>query len=136
MRADDVDEATLIGFQKPVRIPSRVLPAGTYLFRSVPALSDSSYGVVRIYNADGSIIYGTFLTKYIERPDRSVATQLSLALPSLQRQPLTLLAWFYPRSSTGHEFVYARDEASRIAKEREVTLMATPDTGVVSGRVM
>jgi hypothetical protein len=136
VRANDVDEATLITFQRPVRIPNKVLPAGTYLFRSLATLSDDYYGVVRIYNADGSVIYGTFQTKYAQRPDGTVATQLSFAQPTSKKQPLTLLTWFYPGSLTGHQFVYAHQEASRITEEHQVTLMATPDTGVVSGRVM
>jgi hypothetical protein len=136
IRADDVDEAIQITFQRPVRIPNRVLPAGTYLFRSVASLSDDYYGVVRIYNADGSVIYGTFQTKYAQRPDSTVATQLNLAQPTSKQQLLTLLSWFYPGSLTGHEFVYSHQQASRIAEEHQITLMVTSDTGAVSGRVM
>jgi hypothetical protein len=136
IRADDADETTLITFQRPVRIPSRVLPAGTYLFRSIPELSDASYGVVRIYNANGGVVYGTFMTKYAERPRSSAATELHFAQPTSNKQPATLLAWFYPGSTSGHTFVYASLDANRIAEEREIKLMVTPNTGAVSGRVL
>jgi hypothetical protein len=136
VRANDVDEATQITFQRPVRIPNKVFPAGTYLFRSLATLSDDYYGVVRVYNADGSVIYGTFQTKYLQRPASSTATQLSFAQPTSKKQPLALLSWFYPGSLTGHEFVYSHQEASRIAEEHQITLTVTPDTGAVSGRVM
>jgi len=69
------------------------------------------------------------------RTHTSSATQLSFARPKSKAQPLTLLTWFYPDNSTGHQFVYQRREADQIAEEQKITLDMTR-TGTVSGRVM
>jgi hypothetical protein len=59
-RADQSDQATKVTFSQPVQLPGRVLPAGTYWF--VLPENATEHNQVRIFNADRTMLYGTFFT--------------------------------------------------------------------------
>ncbi|MGA8861307.1 MAG: hypothetical protein WB506_14985, partial [Candidatus Sulfotelmatobacter sp.] len=56
-RADEWNQRTELTFNEPVEIPGHALPAGTYWF--VLANNNSSRDIVRIFNADGSVLSAT-----------------------------------------------------------------------------
>ncbi|MGC2279639.1 MAG: hypothetical protein WA603_06455, partial [Candidatus Acidiferrales bacterium] len=65
-RADETNQATRVTFSQAVRIPGRVLPAGTYWFVLPQEITD--HNRVRIYNSDRTVFYGTVITINAERP--------------------------------------------------------------------
>lgn len=121
VHASDSNEATLITFTRSVRIPRGIdLPAGTYRFTSVNS------GAVVIANAEGTRFLAIVPAMPVPRRNTSLGTELSFAEPASRRQPIVLLTWFYPDNVVGHRFMYSSREASQIAEERQVTLMAMP----------
>lgn len=116
--AAEVNEATTISFTAPVQIPEQVLPAGTYIFEQ--AAPEENQNLVRIFNADRTIVYATLQTASAERKGPGNTTVV-LAKPE-NGDPDMLVKWFYPGRSTGHEFVYSKHQEQQIATGTQETL--------------
>jgi len=111
-RADTWDQLTYFTFSAPVEIPGVALPAGTYMFKLTDA--DGSRNVIRVLSKDGSKVYSTFFAIPDERltpTDKPVVTFEETPVGT----PEAIKAWFYPGDTVGHEFVYPKDQAQRIA---------------------
>jgi hypothetical protein len=111
-RADTWDQLTYFTFSASVEIPGVALPAGTYMFKLADA--DGSRNVIRVLSKDGSKVYSTFFAIPDERltpTDKPVVTFEETPVGT----PEAIKAWFYPGDTVGHEFVYPKDQAQRIA---------------------
>jgi hypothetical protein len=91
--ADESDQATTVTLGQPIRIPGRVLAAGTYLFKTVDA--DSGEHIVQIFSSDRTVQYRTFLTVAAERQEPADHTVITLAELETGQLPV-LVNWFYP----------------------------------------
>jgi hypothetical protein len=119
-RADEMDQSIKITFSQAIEIPGQVLPAGTYLFK----LADpNDLDVVRIFNSEGTRLYATLQTITAERRKPSGHTVVTLAKQP-DGKPETLLQWFYPGSTSGHELVYPKQEEQQIAQDQQQTVKA------------
>jgi hypothetical protein len=117
-RADEHDQASKFTFNKAVQIPGHVLPAGTYWF----VLADiNSRSVVQVFNSDRSALYATLLTVDADRSETTEKTAITFAERGMQ--PETIVLWFYPSSTIGHQFLYSEPEQQELAraKQRMVT---------------
>jgi hypothetical protein len=120
-RADENDQATKLTFNQPVQIPGRVLSAGTYWF--MLANTQLSRNIVRIYNSDRSTLIATVLT--IDTKSSTIPNQTAVTFAEPEpMQPQTLVSWFYPGESTGHEFIYSNKEEQELAQVKHHTTMA------------
>jgi hypothetical protein len=120
-RASERDQATEINFSKSVQIPGRVLPAGTYWF--VVSEANTSRNIVQIFNSDRSMLYATVSTINTE----SLTTTDKTAITFAEREPMqprTILSWFYPGHTPGHQFVYSNIEQQELAQVKHYTIMA------------
>jgi len=119
-RADEADQSTKITFSQAIEIPGQILPAGTYLFK----LADpNDLNVVRIFNSEGTRLYATLQTITAERAKPTGDAVVVLA-DQPQGRPETLLKWFYPGDTSGHEFVYSKQEEQQLAQARQQTIAA------------
>jgi Protein of unknown function (DUF2911) len=116
--ADEADQSTKLTFSKPVEIPGQFLPAGTYLFK---VANSNDLNLVRIFSADGTRLYATLQTISTERAEPTGNTVVTLAQQPNGR-PDALLKWFYPGDTTGHEFVYPKQEEQQLAQYRQQTI--------------
>jgi hypothetical protein len=121
-RASEEDQATKLTFNKAVQIPGRVLPAGTYWF--VLLETNTTPKVVQVYNSDRSTLYATILTNKVERPKPTDNTAITFADRG-SMQPETIVTWFYPGYTSGHEFVYSNREEQELAQVKRRTVMAS-----------
>lgn len=119
-RASQGDQATKLTFTKDVQIPGRVLPAGTYWF--ILAANNAAPNIVQIFNSDRSTLYATILTINVERSNPTSNTALTFADRG-SMQPETIVTWFYPGDTSGHEFVYSNREEHELAQVRHHTVM-------------
>src|SRR5579864_9238921 len=123
-RASEEDQALKLTFNQAVQIPGRVLPAGTYWF--VLANTNSALNIVQIFNSDRSMVYATILTGNAERPNPN-GTEITFADRG-SMQPQSIVTWFYPGETSGHEFVYSKSEEKELARVKHNTIMAAaPD---------
>jgi hypothetical protein len=120
-RASEEDQATELTFNKAVQIPGRVLPAGTYWF--ILADNNDAPNIVQIFNADRSTLYATVLTNNAERSNPTDNTAITFADRG-SMQPETLVTWFYPGYTSGHEFVFSNHEEKELAQVKHRTVMA------------
>src|SRR5216684_5308545 len=116
--ADESDLATTITFSQPVQIPGQVLPAGTYWF--LLANISEQQDVVQIYNSDRSKLYATLETATIESQEATGHTVVKLAEQESSK-PDALVAWFYPGETTGHEFLYSKDQEKQLSQDSQQT---------------
>ena len=126
-RADEMDQSIKITFNQATEIPGQILPAGTYVFK----LADpNDLDVVQIFNSEGTHLYATVQTIAAERRNPAARTIVVLA-ERPDGRPETLLQWFYPGSTSGHEFVYSKQEEQQLAQDRQQTIRAkqTAETG-------
>jgi hypothetical protein len=119
-RADEADQSAKITFSQPIEIPGQILPAGTYLFK----LADpNDLDVVRIFNSQGTRLYATLQTATAERAKPTGDLVVVLADQPAGR-PETLLKWFYPGDTSGHELVYSKQEEQQLAQAPLQTIIA------------
>jgi hypothetical protein len=121
VRADQADQATKVTFSQPVQVPGRVLPAGTYVF-VLPEEVNQHY-VVRIFNADRTVLYATFYAVNAERSRATDGTVFGLAQRG-SAQPEAVVTWFYPGETIGHEFIYPKQVEKELASAKLVTVFA------------
>ncbi|MGB7754338.1 MAG: hypothetical protein WCF88_22485 [Candidatus Acidiferrales bacterium] len=119
--ADQNNQETRVTFSQPVQIPGRVLPAGTYVF----VLPDDSidHFLVRVFNADHTILIATLLTANAERYTPTDKTVFGFAERG-SAQPEAIVTWFYPGEVSGHEFLYPQQEQRELASAKLVTVVA------------
>jgi hypothetical protein len=120
-RADESNQATKVTFDRPVQIPGRVLPAGTYWFVVPDDINE--HLVVSIFSADRTTLYATLLTINAERRQPSDNTSLTFAERG-STHIQAIVTWFYPGRTTGHEFLYPKQVQSELAKDKRFTIVA------------
>jgi len=119
-RADEADQSTKITFTHAIEIPGQILPAGTYLFK----LADpNDLDLVRIFNSEGTRLYATLQTVTAERSKPTGDVVVVLAKQPEGKHE-TLVKWFYPGATSGHELVYPKQEEQQLAQARQQTIVA------------
>ncbi|MBI2834884.1 MAG: LPXTG cell wall anchor domain-containing protein [Acidobacteria bacterium] len=106
------NQRTFLTFDAPVQLPGVTLAAGTYLFR----LADlaSTRHVIQILSQDGSEMYATILAVPRYRTEPKDENVVMFAEMPAHMTPAVKL-WFYPGDLVGHEFIYPKEQAERIA---------------------
>jgi hypothetical protein len=127
--AETMDQATKFTFARSVRIPGKVLPAGTYWF--VMANNGGNQKVVQICDADRTQVIANVMTESAEHLEPHSHTFVVLAQPASPGRPPALVTWFFPGTLIGHRFVCNEREQQRINEEKKVRLLVD-ENGVVS----
>jgi hypothetical protein len=124
------NERTYLTFSAPVELPGVTLQAGTYLFRL--ADSQSNRHIVQVFNQDEKQILATILAVPAERLEVTGENVVTFresaegAMPAVQY-------WYYPGDRIGHEFVYPKDQAAKIAKRTGQNVLSTDGDVASSG---
>ena len=121
VRADESNQATKVTFSQAVQIPGRVLPAGTYWF--ILPQNAIDHNLVRIYNSDRTVFYGTVITIDAERLQATDKSAFTFTEHN-STQPQALVSWFYPGETIGHQFLYPKQVSTELAKAKQVTIVA------------
>ncbi len=122
--ADPWNEKTILAFSAPVEIPGYTLPAGTYVFKLIN--SQSNRQIVQVMNKDENHAYGMFLTI----PDYRAIPSEKTIVTFKERpagSPPALKGWFYPGKNFGHEFVYPKTEAVKLAAANNTPVPSIPE---------
>jgi hypothetical protein len=112
-------------FSKPVDLPRVTLPAGKYLFRLADTLSART--IVQVFSEDGKKLHGIFITMPIERPTASSNPEIRF-LETAANAPAAIATYWYPGDRAGWEFVYPRDQATRLARSSKRPVLSTVGT--------
>ena len=120
--AEPLDKRTLFTFSGPVSLPGVTLPAGQYLFRL--ADPNSSSNVVQVLNADGTKPYGLFFTIAAERLAPASSPEVRF-METASGMPAAIRTWWYPGERRGHEFIFPKDQARRLAMGASLPVLTT-----------
>jgi hypothetical protein len=125
-----VNQDTFFTFSQAVELPGTTLPAGTYFFQL--ADSPSNRHIVKVMSQDRTQLHATLLAipfysndrppdepqvRFMETPAQ--ATGGSAATTN------AIKIWFYPGNSVGHEFIYPRSQALKIAARTNQPVLTT-----------
>ena len=118
------NQRTTFSFNQPVEIPGRVLSPGTYVFKLADIQGDRN--VVQVYSNDQKHLLGTFLAVpdyRLQAPGKPIVNFTERA----EGSPEAAKAWFYPGDNYGHEFVYPKAEATKLAKANNEPVASMTD---------
>ena len=120
--AQTIDKKVYFTFSGPVEIPGATLPAGKYLFH----LADptSSRQVLQVQSADGKKVYGMFFSTPAERPSPPDKPEVRF-METAAGAPAAISTLWYEGERTGRELIYPRDQALRIAKSTNQSVLTT-----------
>lgn len=124
-----VNQDTFFTFSQAVELPGKTLPAGTYFFQL--ADSPSNRHIVKVMSQDRKELHATLLAipyYSTDRPSdepqvRFMETPAQAANGAAATNAIKI--WFYPGTSTGHEFIYPRSQAMRIAARTGQPVLTT-----------
>jgi len=107
------NQRTYFTFSAPVELPGKTLPSGTYLFRLVD--SPSNRHVVQVFDKDEQDILVTALAIPAQRMEPSDEPEVRF-MEVAANQPAAIRTWWFPGRTVGHEFIYPKDQATRLAQ--------------------
>lgn len=122
------NQDTFFTFSQAVELPGKTLPAGTYFFQL--ADSPSNRHIVKVMSQDRKELHATLLAIPFysnERPsdEPQVRFMETPAQAGGGAATNAIKIWFYPGNPTGHEFIYPRSQAQRIAARTGQSVLTT-----------
>lgn len=125
------NQDTFFTFSQAVELPKTTLPAGTYFFQLMD--SDSNRHIVKVMSQDRKQLHAMLMAiPYYSNdrpPDDPQVRFLETPAANGVAASNAIKIWFYPGNSVGHEFIWPRDKAIRLAKAtgQEVLTTKTDD---------
>lgn len=111
--AQPVDQRTYFTFSGPFELPGgKTLPAGKYTFRVMD--SPSNRHVVQVLSQDGRQVHATVLAIPSQRQDPPAEPEIRF-MEAPANTPPAIRTWWYPGRTIGHEFIYPKSQAKRLA---------------------
>lgn len=111
--AQPVDQRTYFTFSGPFELPGgKTLPAGKYTFRVMD--SPSNRHIVQVLSQDGRQMHATLLAIPAQRQDPPSEPEIRF-MEAPANTPPAIRTWWYPGRTIGHEFIYPKDQARRLA---------------------
>jgi hypothetical protein len=120
--AQTIDKKVYFTFSGPVEIPGATLPAGKYLFHL--ADPDSGRQVLQVQSADGKRVYGMFFSMPVQRPTAPDEAEVRF-METASGSPAVISTLWYAGERTGRELIYPRQQALRIAKSTNTSVLTT-----------
>jgi len=125
----NVSERSFLTFSNAFELPGLTLQPGTYVFK----LADSpSRNVVQVWNRDESEMLGHWT--FVQAARNRVSDETVVMFKEMPAGTTPAVQyWYFPGERIGKEFIYPKDQATRIAKASGApVLTAEGDSGSVS----
>jgi hypothetical protein len=116
------NERTFLTFSNTVELPGVTLQPGTYLFRLND--SQSNRHIVQVLSQDEKQIHATILAVPAERLEVTGENVVTFRESAEGATP-AVQYWYYPGDRIGHEFVYPKDQAMKIAARTGQNVLST-----------
>jgi hypothetical protein len=120
----NVNQRTYFTFSAPIELPGKTLPAGTYLFRLVD--SPSNRHIVQVFDKGEKQIFATILAIPAQRLEPSSDPEVRF-MEAAASQPAPIKTWWFPGRTIGHEFIYPKEQAARLARAGGSVLTVATD---------
>jgi hypothetical protein len=103
------DNRAMVTFDRPVEVPGKVLPPGSYVFKSL----DNSE-LVQVFSADEKQLFATVAVVPEDRPAQDLNDDCFVQLTRTRADaPQEVQGYFLPGRLTGFQFVYPAAHAGR-----------------------
>lgn len=124
---EPVNQITYFTFSAPFELPGgQTLPAGKYVFKIVD--SPSNRHIVHIMSEDQQTMHATVMAIPAQRMEPADEPEVRFMEAEADAAP-AIRTWWYPGRSIGHEFIYPKDHARRLAaRQSEGVLTTAGDT--------
>lgn len=127
------NQDTYFTFSQAVELPGATLPAGKYLF--VLADSPSNRHIVRIMSEDRDQLHATLLAIPNYSLDEPSDEPQVRFMEGPETGPQAVKVWFYPGRTVGHEFIYPRSQAMKIAQRTGDKVLTTKTETAIAENV-
>ena len=127
------NQDTYFTFSQPVELPNATLPAGTYLFQLMDNASNRH--IVRVMSQDRRKLFTTVMALPAYSLNRAPDKPEIRFMESPVSQANAIRMWFYPGNTVGHEFIYPRKQAVKLAKASGESVLTTKSDKDVSSTV-
>ena len=122
---EPTNQITYFTFSAPFELPGgKTLPAGKYVFKILD--SPSSRHVVQIMSEDQQTVHATMLAIPANRQDPAPEPEVRF-METAANQPPAIRTWWYPGRSVGHEFIYPKQQARRLAATQKEGVLTVAD---------
>jgi hypothetical protein len=102
LNAQSLGDRAIVTFDRPVEVPGKVLPPGSYMFKSV-----DNNELVQIFSANEKQLFATVLVVPGDRPAQNLNVDCFVQLNKTRADaPQEVESFFMPGRSTGYQFVY------------------------------
>ena len=113
---EPTNQITYFTFSAPFELPGgKTLPAGKYVFKILD--SPSNRHVVQIMSEDQMTMHATLHAIPAQRMEPSNEPEVRFMEAEANMAP-AIRTWWYPGRSIGHEFIYPKDHARRLASRQ------------------
>jgi hypothetical protein len=128
-------KTTHVTFSHAVQVPGMILPAGKYTFslQAGNSTASANRNIVRITTGDGQKVLASILTIPDYRPVGTGHAVITFGEKGDCANITAIKAWFYPHERYGYRFIYAKEEATQIARACHEPVPETSDTSSPTG---
>jgi len=120
-----VNQLTYFTFSAPFELPGgKTLPAGKYVFKIMD--SPSNRHIVHVMSEDQSEMHATLMAIPAQRVDPADEPEVRFMEAEANAAP-AIRTWWYPGRSIGHEFIYPKDHARRLAARQSEGVLTVSD---------
>jgi hypothetical protein len=110
---EPTNQITYFTFSAPFELPGgKTLPAGKYVFKIVD--SPGNRHIVHVMSEDQKEMHATLMAIPAQRMDPADEPEVRF-MEAEANVPPAIRTWWYPGRSVGHEFIYPKDHARRLA---------------------
>jgi len=120
----EAEERTYLQFSAPIALPGTTLGTGKYLFKRADV---NTPDVIQVFDATGTKLYGMWLTARSERRDPTDQPEVRF-IETPEKAPHAVRSWYYPQRRMGHEFIYTKEQATRLARASGEPVLMTEST--------
>lgn len=123
---EPVNQLTYFTFSAPFELPGgKTLPAGKYVFRVMD--SPSNRHIIHVMSEDEREMHATLMAIPAQRMEAADEPEVRFMEADANAAP-AIRTWWYPGRTIGHEFIYPKDHARRLAaRQSEGVLTVSAD---------
>ena len=120
---EPVNQLTYFTFSAPFELPGgKTLPAGKYVFKIVD--SPSNRHVIHVMSEDQQTMHATLMAIPAQRMEPAEEPEVRFMEAEADAPP-AVRTWWYPGRTIGHEFIYPKDHARRLAARQSEGVLTT-----------
>lgn len=120
---EPVNQLTYFTFSAPFELPGgKTLPAGKYVFKILD--SQSNRHVIHVMDEDQQTMHATLMAIPAQRMEPADEPEVRFMEAEADAAP-AVRTWWYPGRTIGHEFIYPKDHARRLAARQSEGVLTT-----------